>query len=620
MKAPLVPKQQCTGNPNCSFNGGEDECGNWAQDCGDSDGSSFRVLGPTCEAGAPSTISQIQIKPAGPYAWTDISSTSVDSPTFLTMYDNLNTGMTIRWPTPTTDTMTDYYEVYVWNSDYINNPNPNVVFSSVLANASGLGWGACWADGTICKYRVNRNAGFSWHQQVYEAKYTTNSYRPNKLAIAIRGINSDCPAPPTPPTPGGYNLKYFDLVANISGRFYEIAGSCPSTTTTLAPLSGGINRNLTWNNAATSSNALNTVSNSFSYVMQAPYTPSGWGTHTLGLTIDNSAADPEDYYLIAPSCQNPLVNKLAPSNNNNFYVTKFDISNASWWQVINGLAYAGGIMNSTIPDTCGDSTYTGCINAVSIKEKTSAHDKSAAPPLTGQGSIEAGDGDYSETSNDVKSTGLNFSAVNNAPEDYEHFTSKVNLADGSKITTIGSSSISSLDISPNRIYSDTTRIYSRQGNLTISSGATISVPANEKKVVFVDGNLTINPATFDVPQSSYLGFIVSGDITFAKEVGHTIDDSNLMSDLAPNVSGVFIADRIIIAGETNTTVSDKKFIGEGTFVGWQGINLNRDFDDSGTNRRFNNGSPTESFIYRPAYLETTPTFMKAPGLFWQEVN
>jgi hypothetical protein len=618
---PDDPTLKCSGNPNCSFNGGGDNtCSEYWTDCGPDDNFSFDVSSSTCtpqcgQGGCPDSddmvppadVGQIFVQPVGgsSYNLTSASTASVN------MVSNSNKNMNFYWSTPTTEPQAEYYELFIWNSEWGSNGDA-VVSTTDFAN------GQCTPDNNACKYIINRNRNSAWHFKTHTAvPSTTNT--PNMMAVAVRAVNTTCTVVDPNATSYSYpGARNFNLVANVTGNFRQSSGATCSTGAPLFPVNGNITSNFTWADGSTDQiiKPLSSVS-SFNF-LSVPYTPTAWGTLTLNLEVTNP--DPDTHYVVAACSANPLENKLAPSSGHNFWITQYDISNASWWQVINGLAYAGGIMDSTIPDTCGNSTYSGCIDALSIKERTSAHEKSAAPPLTGSGSIETGVGDYSDNTNHSKSTGVNFSAVNSAPEDYDYFATQVDLTDSSKITTIGSSSISSLDISPNRIYSDTTRIYSRQGDLTISSGATISVAANEKKIIFVDGNLTVNTAAFTVPQSSYLGFIVSGDITFTKEIGHTIDDSNLMSDLDPNVTGVFIANQIVIEGETNTAVSDRKFVGEGTFVGWDGVVLERDFEDSGTNRRFNNGSPTELFIYRPAYLETTPTFMKAPGLVWQEVS
>jgi hypothetical protein len=57
-------------------------------------------------------------------------------------------------------------------------------------------------------------------------------------------------------------------------------------------------------------------------------------------------------------------------------------------------------------------------------------------------------------------------------------------------------------------------------------------------------------------------------------------------------------------------VPDKKFVGEGTFVGWGGVNLDRTFDDGCSfTKAWHDRSPTEVFNYRPDFLKNAPIWM-----------
>ncbi|MBI2010089.1 MAG: hypothetical protein HYS86_02800, partial [Candidatus Chisholmbacteria bacterium] len=76
-----------------------------------------------------------------------------------------------------------------------------------------------------------------------------------------------------------------------------------------------------------------------------------------------------------------------------------------------------------------------------------------------------------------------------------------------------------------------------------------------------------------------------------------------------NLEGVYIANGTISTGE-----SDTKFTGEGTFVGWSGVNLQRDFEDTR-----NNTEPVEVFRYRPDFKLNLPGFLRRPTIEWQEV-
>jgi hypothetical protein len=101
------------------------------------------------------------------------------------------------------------------------------------------------------------------------------------------------------------------------------------------------------------------------------------------------------------------------------------------------------------------------------------------------------------------------------------------------------------------------------------------------------------------------------------------------------IQGVFFADgKIIInrnpnglidrvgsqiCGSINSRLPDKKFVGEGTFVGWSGIELHRDFNDHCSfTQSWNARSPAESFVYRPDFLLNVPDWMRRPVRLRQE--
>jgi hypothetical protein len=68
------------------------------------------------------------------------------------------------------------------------------------------------------------------------------------------------------------------------------------------------------------------------------------------------------------------------------------------------------------------------------------------------------------------------------------------------------------------------------------------------------------------------------------------------------------------------TLPDKKFIGAGTFIGWQAVNLNRTFDDGNIGKILNNNQAIENFVYRPDLLANWPVKLKASVSNWHEVN
>ncbi|MBU0576426.1 hypothetical protein KJ654_02075, partial [Patescibacteria group bacterium] len=106
----------------------------------------------------------------------------------------------------------------------------------------------------------------------------------------------------------------------------------------------------------------------------------------------------------------------------------------------------------------------------------------------------------------------------------------------------------------------------------------------------------------------FLAFIVSGNITMSSNVGHTV-----LSNTAGNIEGVYVADGALIIATNSGT--DERFVGEGTFVGWANVALQRDFRSTD-----NDLYPAQTFIYRPDFMKNTPEKMKRSQMLWQETN
>ena len=60
--------------------------------------------------------------------------------------------------------------------------------------------------------------------------------------------------------------------------------------------------------------------------------------------------------------------------------------------------------------------------------------------------------------------------------------------------------------------------------------------------------------------------------------------------------------------------SDSELNAQGTFVGWGGVTLCRDFEDTR-----NNTNPIEMFKYRPDFLLSIYKYLKKPIYSWREV-
>jgi hypothetical protein len=126
----------------------------------------------------------------------------------------------------------------------------------------------------------------------------------------------------------------------------------------------------------------------------------------------------------------------------------------------------------------------------------------------------------------------------------------------------------------------------------------------------VDGDVTIN-ADITAPVGSFFIIIASGNITFADGVLHA--------------QGMFVADKkIVIADSTvdttaGTEVAGRQFKGEGSFIGWGGVSLNRSLKSTSGDPLADNKHPGELFTYRADFLLNAPNILKRPQITWKEV-
>lgn len=167
-------------------------------------------------------------------------------------------------------------------------------------------------------------------------------------------------------------------------------------------------------------------------------------------------------------------------------------------------------------------------------------------------------------------------------------------------------------------YSPTNIEYYRSGNLTIQTPW--HVYSGEQYVVFVEGNLYLRDGDggsdqlIQVDQGGFLAFIVSGNIIIDESLGNSI-----LTDTNANIEGVYIANgQITVESRGIAGGGDDRFIGEGTFVGWSGINLYRDFDDGAGRDTENEDKPVEQFIYRPDFMVNLPEVLRSSPTIWQQ--
>ncbi len=284
---------------------------------------------------------------------------------------------------------------------------------------------------------------------------------------------------------------------------------------------------------------------------------------------------------------------------------------APWWQASVGNIYASGVIDSRISNKCTDSCNRHLITK-SANTCESTEGGNPGIPISNSNSgtpvIVAGNY-YTQRSNNKQAT---YAASSIVPTiKYSDFT---NLLNDANIKNCGSDWLSG------NSYLDTTNICRIKS--TVVTAKQLDVKGKKKVVIFIEGDLKIDKP-IKVEKDSFLAFIVKGSITIDPKIGidPTLTNSCSTADMA-DVQGIYIAENIIfpnspaVAGTYQTLVCDKKFIGAGSFIASEQIELKRTFKGCGANDtpypNFNATHPTETFIYRPDLLLNMPEWMKQP--------
>lgn len=138
--------------------------------------------------------------------------------------------------------------------------------------------------------------------------------------------------------------------------------------------------------------------------------------------------------------------------------------------------------------------------------------------------------------------------------------------------------------------------YFHNGDLTISSPQ-FTLPSNRNLVFLVDGNLSID-GRVETNSSSFLAFIVSGDININSALGGSFAN--------PDVQSVLIAN-----GQIHTGNSPTQLFLQGIFVARGGFDLQRTYDG---------GNAAENFLYAPSFFVNAPTYIRESETTWREIK
>jgi hypothetical protein len=319
---------------------------------------------------------------------------------------------------------------------------------------------------------------------------------------------------------------------------------------------------------------------------------------------------------------------IAANGTPNFFVKESTLANA-WWQTFGGSVYARDQIQTQIPVGTCDASGT-CSSALIVG--TGANTSGFAVLGTGgvlKTTTDGSDAYVQSAGSRTTANGAYAIGVSPGQETYDYFTNRLSL------TPTSVASLAELKAAILAQASDSTGIYSYTGgNLLIdkdSAAIPLALTNNKRVVVFVPSNLEFSnsslnasPVITDVPVGSFLMFVTQGNITIDQTVGYTSVSANPLTANA-NLAGVFVADgQIIIEGDGDAAVTDRKFIGAGTFVGWDqsgvgnGLELQRNFQNS-LGMVGNATNPAEAFVYRADFVTNYPTDLKVAHYNWQEI-
>jgi hypothetical protein len=373
----------------------------------------------------------------------------------------------------------------------------------------------------------------------------------------------------------GSDTWSYTMGGGLSGTVYNdsYVGACSTATTTSSGWS------VTCDGQTADKSGADFTCKSGTYSDGSSKTALTQGSHTLALT------PPSGWQL---SC-NPYGSWTVSLNQSTPTVTDYNLmitqAREGWFQAQGGEVHAdsgsgGETVKSQIPDTC--TVPNGCTPYLSLPDTNTLQ----------SGTVSRASGTRDVGSGSVSSEGWSAQAGSYEGVQADYAFWRQHLSD--QFTT-----------------QNTKEITSDPGNgfwLATNSGGTLTISSNwnvasgEQLVLLYDGDVQIN-ANQTVADGGSLMIVASGTISFAATV--------------TRADGVYIASTI----STGTTGNhnDVAFLGQGAFIGWSSVSLERDLGGTGgTLGQGNRLEPGEKFVYRPDIVFNLPTQTKKPFYTWRE--
>jgi hypothetical protein len=449
---------------------------------------------------------------------------------------------------------------------------------------------------------------------------STNSviYNTQPTPTPIQGCGVEevvvCPTlTPTPtPTPAFQGHIYLDEGSALSGP----QGICTQTGTIYANPAGTL----------TISSGSRTVNPTNNQTYSIP--TDNYGSNPLSLDLSGQTADPANTFICAcpVNASNPLICNYSgitsPQNNVNFYLSRYNLSNGSWWQSSGGNVYGKNGIRSYIPaSTCLETN--NCYPALMAKNPfNSATQNTVGFPMINAGSIITHASEtHIHTANSNSSDNGRAVGTSLFEQGYDDFLSNLPTPP-IPITDLNFADLE-IDLSETNIF-----LFNNTMNIDETHGW--NIPSGTNVIVFVNGDLNLEDSTpndpdsiITVEQGGYIAFIVSQDINIHESVGYDVSNDQILDPVVtlPNVEGVFIADGTLRTESQAPAISDRRIVIAGTYVGWGGVELERSFEVTNDLLSVgrNNSNAIESFIHRPDLVTNTPIEMRSAQIIWQEV-
>jgi hypothetical protein len=274
----------------------------------------------------------------------------------------------------------------------------------------------------------------------------------------------------------------------------------------------------------------------------------------------------------------------------------------AWWQTY------GGDLGANKDRDPSPNVYSDIPNNSSFLSVSTPSTASGMLLYVGSVVPDFGTGLFVATTNPNWQVNASFDILNNNLEDFDYFRRLVDMLvidnghnDNSKFNPSGKPDLSQMSGITNKA-----GVYGWNGDLTISDWNTPYDVGNgltqEKIVIFINGNLTINTTEFKVKNTHFLLFVVSGNI--------------IINPSVTTLEGIYVANGTIQIGTSGQNL-DSALKANGMFIGWgdgggEGIDFGRNLA--------NDSLPAEVFTFRPDFLVNAPDFLKKHQFYWQEIT